>query len=86
MIKKKEWWRKKKELANIIRNQNIINRKQKIFNIKNQTIFGYESLNRGPENSIYSNPLTLIDEAKVTGLLWAFENVGHREKEKKLLM
>lgn len=54
----------KNELANIIRNQNIIHRKQKIFNIKNQTIFGYESLNRGPENSIYSNPLTLIDEAK----------------------
>ena len=53
-----------------------MHKKQKIFNIKNQTIFGYELLNRGLENPVYSNPLTLIDEAKAIGFLWGFEKIA----------
>jgi len=66
----------KNELEWIIKNQKITHRKQRIYNIKNNTVFGYESLNRGPENSIYANPLLLIDQAKAEGLLWAFEKVA----------
>ena len=74
----------KNELASIIENRKIIHRKQKIYNIKEKSIFGYESLNRGPADTKYNNPLVLIDEAKEKGLLWAFEQVARIKTFEKI--
>lgn len=85
----------KNELEYIIKNHKITHRKQKIFNIIDKTIFGYESLNRGPEDSIYYNPLKLIDQAKAEDLLWdfekvarikTFENIRHIQKGEKIFI
>lgn len=72
------------KLLNIIKNKQIINRQQKIFNIQKNLVVGYESLNRGPKDSIYSNPLLLINDAKANGLLWEFEKVGRYKTFKNI--
>ncbi|MGM0380245.1 MAG: EAL domain-containing protein, partial [Bacillota bacterium] len=84
-----------KKLLNIIKNKQIVNRQQKIMNIQRNSVVGYESLNRGPKNSIYSNPLVLINDAKANGLLWEFEkvaryrtfqNISHIRKGQKIFI
>jgi len=63
------------ELNDIIQNEKISTFFQPIVSLKNGEIFGYEALSRGPENSIFYNPIELFDYARKFDLLLELEHI-----------
>jgi len=61
------------KLKNIIENRNISTVFQPIFNVKENSVLGYEALTRGPINSEFYSPDTLFNYATEYGLLSELE-------------
>ncbi len=61
------------KLMDILNNSKITTLFQPIVSLKDGSIFGYEALSRGPENTVLENPSMLFDIARVHGKLWDLE-------------
>ncbi|WP_186446122.1 GGDEF domain-containing protein [Paenibacillus cremeus] len=67
------------ELLDILQQQAIATLFQPIVSLIDGTVFGYEALSRGPENSELHSPLELFGRAEEVGLLYPLERLA-REK------
>jgi EAL domain-containing protein (putative c-di-GMP-specific phosphodiesterase class I)/DNA-binding response OmpR family regulator len=65
-----------RELRDIIRRKRVTTLFQPIVTAKDQTIFGYEILTRGPANSSFRNSDMLFSFARETKLAWGLEAVS----------
>jgi len=63
------------EFYNIIKNTNIKSLFQPIISLTDGTVFGYEALSRGPQNSYMQNPEVLLKIAKKCNKLWELEEL-----------
>jgi len=79
----------------IMEQENITTRYQPIVDLKTGSVLGYEALSRGPIDSIYYSPLTLIDKAHDLNMVWelemlfrqkALENIDFLEKSQYLFV
>lgn len=61
------------EFENILKNESITTLFQPIISLKNGEVIGYESLSRGPKNSNFYSPLSLIKIAEEENKLWELE-------------
>lgn len=67
----------------IIENENIKTLFQPIVSLTNGEIFSYEALSRGPANTIYENPLKLIDKADELNESWKLEFIFRKKAIQK---
>src|ERR1700730_5655182 len=67
------------ELNHILETQNIRMVYQPIISLFDGSLFGYEALTRGPENSSFHSPSILFEYAEKEGYLYELEKLA-REK------
>lgn len=70
--------RRRGRLQKILLEENIKTLYQPIVDLKNQNIFGYEALSRGPKNSEIEAPIILFTLAEEIGLLYDLDRLCRR--------
>mgnify|MGYP000300620698 CR=1 FL=1 len=67
------------ELQEIIQNQQIYSVYQPIISLMDGSVFGYEALTRGPEDTLFHSPIPLFDFAEKEGAIYSLDKIA-REK------